>query len=119
MLDVGTGTGQWAYEVARAFSFAQVVGLDLEPPIIPTWEAPLNYQFVQADLRHGLSFADHTFDFVHQRLLGAALRASSWTHVISELVRITRPGGYIDLLEITDTLLTEGASDQTASCLVA
>lgn len=108
ILDVGTGAGQWAYEMARAFPFAQVVGLDLEPPIIPTWETPPNYHFVQGDIRHGLPFADHTFDFVHQRLLGAALPASSWTHVIGELVRVTRPGGYIELLEITDTLLLQG-----------
>jgi SAM-dependent methyltransferase len=108
ILDVGTGTEQWAYEMAREFPFAQVVGFDLEPPIIPTWEAPLNYQFVQGDLRHGLPFADHTFDFVHQRLLGAALPASSWTFTISELVRVTRPGGYIELLEITDTFLQRG-----------
>src|SRR5579884_1268024 len=105
ILDVGTGTGQWAYEMARQFPFAQVVGFDLEPPIIPTWEVPPNYHFVQGDLRYGLPFADHTFDFVHQRLLGAALPASSWSYTISELVRVTRPGGYIEVLEVTDTFL--------------
>ena len=108
ILDVGTGTGQWAYEMARAFPFAQVVGLDLEPPMVPTWEVPPNYQFVQGDLRYGLPFADHTFDFVHQRLLGAALPTSCWSYIISELVRVTRPGGYIELLEITDTFFQQG-----------
>ena len=108
ILDVGTGTGQWAYEMAREFPFAPVVGLDLEPPMLPTWEVPPNYHFVQGDLRYGLPFADHTFDLVHQRLLGAALPASSWSYSISELVRVTRPGGYIELLEVTDTFLQQG-----------
>jgi SAM-dependent methyltransferase len=52
ILDVGCGTGQWAYELARGFPQAQVVGLDLEQaknPISP----PPNYRFVAGDVLQG------------------------------------------------------------------
>ncbi len=114
ILDVGTGTGQWAYDMARQFQYASVVGLDLEPPAIPVWEIPRNYQFVQGDIRQGLSFPDNTFDFVHQRLLGVALLAREWPSVLRELVRVTRSGGYIQLLEVTDRFIQAGPATEQA-----
>ena len=48
---------------------------------------------------NGLSFADGSFDFVHMRLLIFALPEAAWPKVIRELVRVTRPGGWIELVE--------------------
>ena len=98
ILDVATGTGRWAYEMARSFPNAQVIGLDMEEPV-SSIERPDNYTFLQGNLFAGLPFADHTFDYVHQRFLVLALPAKQWPFVISELVRVTRPGGYIELVE--------------------
>ncbi len=98
ILDVATGTGRWAHEMARTFPNAQVIGLDMEEPANPI-ERPDNYTFLQGNLFAGLPFADHTFDYVHQRFLVLALPAKQWPFVISELVRVTRPGGYVELVE--------------------
>ena len=108
ILDVGCGTGRWVIEMARAVPGAQVVGVDIESPAQTTQSVHPNARFVQANLLEGLPFADRSFDFVHQRLLGLAIPAAYWPGVIRELVRVTRPGGYVELLEGGDVFLNAG-----------
>ncbi len=108
ILDVGCGTGRWMIEMARAFPGAQVVGLDIAPPPQSAQTVPSNTRFVQANLLDGLPFADRSFDFTHQRLLALAIPAAHWPVVIGELVRVTRPGGYVELLEGGDVFLNAG-----------
>ena len=40
-----------------------------------------------------------TFDFVHQRFLHMALPVNGWSHAVQELSRVTRPGGWVELVE--------------------
>ncbi len=62
---------------------------------------PANYQFVRGNVLDRLPFNDHTFDFVHQRLvLSPAIPVARWTDEISELLRVTRPGGWLELAEV-------------------
>ncbi|KAJ1551614.1 hypothetical protein HK405_014187, partial [Cladochytrium tenue] len=42
---------------------------------------------------------DNTFDFVYQRLLFLAIPRDKWPAVIKELARVTKPGGYIQVVE--------------------
>lgn len=107
ILDVGTGTGRWAHEVATVFPNANVVGLDLNaPPADEKVEAngedarPANYAFVPGNILEGLPFADASFDFVHMRLLVLALPHDRWPFVVSELIRVTRPGGWVESVEV-------------------
>ncbi|HSR24198.1 MAG TPA: methyltransferase domain-containing protein [Candidatus Eisenbacteria bacterium] len=99
ILDVGSGTGQWAYDVCEEFPRALVVGFDVEPS---KPDRPSNYRFVRGDLLHGLPFVDGGFDFVHQRLLQAAIPLARWPEAVCHLLRVTRPGGYVELTEIGD-----------------
>jgi SAM-dependent methyltransferase len=96
ILDVGCGTGLWAYELCAEFPDARVVGLDLEVSKRP-W--PAAYRFVRANLLQGLPFADDRFDFVHQRFLAFGVPVRSWQVVVQDLVRTTRPGGWVELME--------------------
>jgi SAM-dependent methyltransferase len=96
ILDVGCGTGRWAYELSAEFPDARVVGLDLVPSKRP-W--PAGYCFVRANLLQGLPFADDRFDFVHQRALAVGVPVRSWQIVVKDLVRVARPGGWIELVE--------------------
>lgn len=111
ILDVGCGTGRWAMEMARTFPGARVVGLDIEPPQSGQVLAP-NTCFVQANLLDGLPFADRSFDFTHQRLLVLAIPAAHWPAVVGELVRVTRPGGRVELLEGGDIFFNAGPATQ-------
>lgn len=60
-----------------------------------------NLDFYQANVVDAkLPFADNHFDFVKQRLVTASFTLADWKRVMAELVRVTKPGGYIELLEI-------------------
>nr|BBH93662.1 hypothetical protein KTA_18610 [Thermogemmatispora argillosa] len=104
ILDVGCGTGQWAFELARQFPHAEVIGLDLEQVKAST--PPPNYRFVQGDVLKGLPFENNSFDFVHQRLLFLAIPLAAWPGVVQELARVTSPGGWVELVE-TGTALED------------
>ncbi|WP_052890811.1 class I SAM-dependent methyltransferase [Thermogemmatispora carboxidivorans] len=99
ILDVGCGTGQWAFELAQQFPQAEVIGLDLEPAKAKATTPPANYRFVQGDALKGLPFENETFDFVHQRLLVLAIPLAAWPNVVQELARVTVPGGWVELVE--------------------
>jgi ubiquinone/menaquinone biosynthesis C-methylase UbiE len=96
VLDSGCGTGQWSFDVGAEFPEALVVGLDVEPG---KSGGPANYRFARGNLLQGLPFRDDRFDFVHQRLLFAGIPVKRWPSVVRDLVRVTRPGGWIELVE--------------------
>lgn len=109
ILDVGTGTGRWAREMAITFPNANVFGVDVNLPPEETASArraddlrPSNYTFVQGNILEGLTFPDASFDFVHQRALLAAVTHDHWPPVTRELTRLTRPGGWVESLEVTE-----------------
>lgn len=105
ILDVGCGTGQWAYELCAEFPAALVVGLDLMPS---KPERPVNFRFVQGNVLQGLPFPDGEFDFAHQKLMVAGIPLRYWPGVVADLVRVTRPGGWIELVESAASLTPEG-----------
>src|SRR5579884_1559767 len=96
VLDVGTGTGQWGFEMAHRFPTALVVGFDL---VRGKPNPPSGYRHVRGNLLQGLPFRDDVFDFVHQRLLVAGIPVAAWPEAVGELVRVTRPGGWVELVE--------------------
>ena len=107
ILDVGCGTGRWAIEMAQAFPKAQVIGLDLE-------EAPgalkhtRNYLFQQGNMLNGLPYGRDSFDFVHMRLMVMSIPTNKWPQIIQELLRVTRPGGWIELIETGNSVFPDG-----------
>jgi SAM-dependent methyltransferase len=117
VLDVGCGTGRWCVEVCDQLPGAVVVGLDLAAGEAPRreGEAPPQYWFVKGNVLQGLPFADGRFDFVHQRFLMAGVPLGAWLGVVVELVRVTRPGGWVELTEIP--WVVEGAGPATEQLL--
>jgi ubiquinone/menaquinone biosynthesis C-methylase UbiE len=100
ILDVAAGTGIWGKEMAQQFPQARVVGLDLEN-IKKSGQVPPNYEFVRGNLLERLPFRDNAFDLVHQRLvLASAVPFERWMDVFKEFLRVTRPGGWLELAEV-------------------
>jgi cytochrome P450/ubiquinone/menaquinone biosynthesis C-methylase UbiE len=121
ILDVGTGTGRWAREMAQAFPSAWVVGCDLvesETSKDVGGLPPQNYQFVKGDVLKGLPFDNQSFDFVHQRFLILGIPAALWQKVLAELLRLTKTGGWVELVESGTQVHNAGPIGQRSNELV-
>ncbi|RIB25447.1 S-adenosyl-L-methionine-dependent methyltransferase [Gigaspora rosea] len=94
-----------------------VVGLDISPHQ-PTQIKPSNFTFVKANILEGLPFEDNTFDFVFQRYLVSAYSKDKWPYVINELVRVLKPGGFLELCEFSH-LFDTGPANQRLWSTVA
>jgi ubiquinone/menaquinone biosynthesis C-methylase UbiE len=105
ILDVGSGSGQWAFEMCAEFPDAEVTGLDLVPS---RPHPPANYRFVEANVLDGLPFDEGAFDYAHQRLMVAGIPVDSWSGAIAELVRVTRSGGWVELAETSLVRFLQG-----------
>ncbi len=125
ILDAGCGTGRWVVEMAAEFPEARVVGLDIVPPtnVAPMLASlgPLaaNVSFVAADLLQPLPFPDGAFDYVHQQLMYDDLPAQQWPRILSELVRVTRPGGWVECIEQAEAPYDSGPAYQRLTAWMA
>ncbi|CAI2185454.1 6682_t:CDS:2, partial [Funneliformis geosporum] len=99
VLDLGCGAGSWLFELATEFPSVSFTGMDISP-VIPSTIKPRNISFVRGNVLEGLPFDDNTFDFVHQRFLVAAIPLNDWQNLVNELVRVLKPGGYLELMEM-------------------
>ncbi|KAI5816663.1 S-adenosyl-L-methionine-dependent methyltransferase [Pyronema omphalodes] len=100
ILDIGTGTGIWAIDMADKYPMAEVIGTDLSP-IQPDW-VPANCRFEVDDAMLEWTFKEDSFDFIHCRNIASGV--SDWNHLISEIMRCTTPGGYVELGEYSLTM---------------
>jgi ubiquinone/menaquinone biosynthesis C-methylase UbiE len=96
ILDVVCGNGMWTAEMGKLFPKAEITGLDIAKPSCPQSS---HFQFIEGRTPLSLPFNDANFDYVHQRCLGTVLPTVHWPMVINELVRVTQPGGWVELME--------------------
>ncbi|KAK5821373.1 S-adenosyl-L-methionine-dependent methyltransferase [Linnemannia elongata] len=99
VLDVGCGPGTWILEMSTEHTETNFTGIDISA-VWPTEIRPRNCRFQVVNVLQGLPFEDNTFDFVHQRFLIMGYPAKDWPFIIKELIRVTKPGGIIELTEI-------------------
>jgi ubiquinone/menaquinone biosynthesis C-methylase UbiE len=107
ILDVACGTGIWGREMAQEFTQARVIGIDFDRTPMEAASArpglagqfPANFQFLEADALQRFPFEDGIFDFTHARFIAGFVPAERWTAVVAEMARVTRTGGWIELVE--------------------
>jgi len=97
VLDVGTGTGIWAMDVADEFPGAEVIGIDLSP-IQPVYVPPnLEFEICDADEQWG--FKSNRFDLVHARIMND-YTLKSWPNFYQQAFSILKPGGWVENQEM-------------------
>ncbi|KAF9501017.1 S-adenosyl-L-methionine-dependent methyltransferase [Pleurotus eryngii] len=96
VLDLGTGGGCWAIDIADEFPKVEVVGVDLAP--IQPRSVPPNCTFELCDLdQWTLPYPDNHFDLIHARSMHTGI--SNYPRLVHEISRILKPGGLVILIE--------------------
>ncbi|KAJ3130281.1 hypothetical protein HK098_004328 [Nowakowskiella sp. JEL0407] len=108
ILDVGCGPGAWMRDIAETYPQAKVLGVDMAKSLFTGVEVLPNMKFFTGNILERIPFKDANFDVVHQRLMVTAIPNDKWDHVILELKRVLKPGGYIELCEPDVELLRRG-----------
>ncbi|CAG8487870.1 4328_t:CDS:2 [Funneliformis caledonium] len=112
VLDVGCGPATFLLEMASDFPQVNFIGIDV-CPMFPSHIKPSNLKFIQLNIFNNdglcqLPFSDNTFDFVYQRFMNLSLKVGQWSNVLTELCRITKRGGWIELMETDLQFHNEG-----------
>ncbi len=110
ILDIGAGTGRWCIEMATVFPRASVIGLDTMLP--PLASRPQNFIAMRGNVEENLPFADGSFDFVHQRLVFSRMAVRRLHAGVAELVRVTAPGGWVELVEVDVNICNGGMANK-------
>jgi ubiquinone/menaquinone biosynthesis C-methylase UbiE len=97
ILEVGSGLGVLAREVALRVPEAEVIGVEYSTAQLSrAIDPPRNLRFVQGDA-HQLDFEDNRFDVVYCRWVLEHVAAP--LQVLKEMTRVARPGGRVFVLE--------------------
>ncbi|RSL55304.1 hypothetical protein CEP53_007147 [Fusarium sp. AF-6] len=103
IIDIGTGTGTWAIDVADLYPNASVVGTDLSP--IQPESMPLNAQMFVEDCEDPEWAHGNNFDLVHLR--GVAGFLLDIDAVVDNAHEHLRYGGWIEFQEFDYSVLCD------------
>ncbi|KAH7321463.1 putative Demethylmenaquinone methyltransferase [Rhexocercosporidium sp. MPI-PUGE-AT-0058] len=98
ILDIGTGTGEWAIAMAELYPKADVIGTDIakiQPTSVP---CNVDFQIDDAEYVGGWTWTSNSFDLVHFRTMIGAFE--DWNHIYREAYKTIKPGGYIEVVDL-------------------
>jgi len=97
VLDIGTGSGRWAIEMAEEFSHARILGVDLVPPsLLKTETVPTNCRFEVKDASLPMENAVAAFNVVHCRSAEGGI--VEFEDFLYQVARTLRPHGVLFLI---------------------
>lgn len=115
ILDIGTGTAEWALEIAEDFPNAEVIGTDLSP-IQPSW-APPNCRFYIDDAESDWTFTPgEKFDYIHMRSMGGGI--GDWPKLFRQAYQHLRPGGWMEVQEFEAAVGSDDGTHLLAPTMV-
>lgn len=115
ILDIGTGTAEWAIEMAEDFPGATILGTDLSP-IQPSW-APPNCRFFIDDAESDWTFSSaEAFDYIHARSLGGGI--ADWPRLLRQAYAHLKPGGWFEAQEFETWVLSDDGTHARATSIL-
>ncbi|KAK2810918.1 hypothetical protein FQN50_002509 [Emmonsiellopsis sp. PD_5] len=105
ILDLGTGTGLWAVDMADMFPSATVIGNDLSP-IQPSFVPP-NVKFEVDDIEEDFAHPQ-PFDYIHSRYLAGSIK--DWPRLIRQTFQSLKPGGWTECYDTDCTIVSDDGS---------
>lgn len=106
ILDIGSGSGSWVIETAQTYPQIELVGIDISQRMVEyareqATEADVaaRVEFQVMDALMLLDFPDNTFDLVNVRFGSSFVRKFEWRNLLTDMLRVTRPGGVVRVVE--------------------
>ncbi|CAG8052877.1 unnamed protein product [Penicillium nalgiovense] len=114
ILDIGTGPGEWALEMAEDYPQADVIGTDLSP-IQPNWSPP-NCRFYIDDAESDWTFSPgEAFDYIHLRTMAGGI--GDWPKLIKQAYQHLKPGGWFEAQEFEDCVRSDDGTHERATSI--
>ncbi|KAM0309919.1 hypothetical protein ACHAO8_008600 [Botrytis cinerea] len=93
----------------------QVIAIDIYPFQPET--VPENLYLQVDDLNNRFTFQAHNFDLVHSRLMSGAIHVNRWAGYLRDMLRVLRPGGWCQLVELHHNAQSDNGSLTEAHAL--
>ncbi len=106
VLDVGCGAGAWIFDLAKRNPKLRVYGIDASEEALQHAKRRRNTSSLrQIELRHmeflqSLPVPDSCIDFIHMQHFARHLSPQAWPTMIDECVRVLRPNGWLNVVEL-------------------
>ncbi|KAJ5593165.1 hypothetical protein N7537_010069 [Penicillium hordei] len=114
ILDIGTGKGTWAVDMADIYPSATVRGVDIFPPPV-TWMPP-NCILEVDDILRDWTWRE-PFDFIHMRLMLGAFTPGEWDQLYKQCYDSLTPGGWIEQMELDVRVYSDDGTLQEGGTL--
>ncbi|KAI0019010.1 S-adenosyl-L-methionine-dependent methyltransferase [Xylariomycetidae sp. FL0641] len=98
ILDIGTGIGEWAIDMAEAYPECDVVGTDISN--IFERQVPQNVYWEVDDAELDWERPSDYYDLVHLRDMTGAFK--DWHFIYKSTFECLKPGGWIEVLDFDD-----------------
>ena len=93
--------------MASDYPLSTFVGIDISP-LFPENHPP-NAAFIKCDVHDCLPFPNNSFDYIWQGFLIVCIDWQSWRDkVVKELIRVTKSGGYIEIMDMDGMVINPG-----------
>lgn len=119
VLDIACGTGSWAVRVAYENPQIEAIGIEHHSQLVDCASGLAETQNVEnarfillSNEQTRFPFPDQHFDLIHAHFLFSWLSTEAWPAFIQECLRMTRPGGFLCLIEPEWTISGDSAPER-------